>query len=143
MAENDDFVDLENDDLEVCEGVVLPYEYEPMLNCVVGDIDGGVSRLTDDGDEPALPPLDEWCSCGHCALMATMKENVCCRQSSNFRKKIETMGHKCITEHPGFQSNCLDIYVLEATYYEFRAYYPHRAVGFNRVTLISIIWNII
>jgi uncharacterized protein YfeS len=25
----------------------------------------------------------------------------------------------CITEHPGFQSNCLDIYVLEASYYEF------------------------
>ena len=26
---------------------------------------------------------------------------------------------KCITEHPGFLSNCLDIYVLEVSFYEF------------------------
>ena len=27
--------------------------------------------------------------------------------------------YKCIIEHPGFMSNCLDIYVLEASVYEF------------------------
>ena len=27
---------------------------------------------------------------------------------------------KCITEHPGFQSTCLDVWVLETAYYAFR-----------------------
>ena len=26
----------------------------------------------------------------------------------------------CITEHPGFQSTCLDVWVLATTYYTFR-----------------------
>ena len=35
------------------------------------------------------------------------------------RLHTEQEDFKCITEHPGFRSNCLDEYVLEASYYEF------------------------
>ena len=31
----------------------------------------------------------------------------------------QTCAYKCLTELPGFQSNCLDIYVLEKSYYDY------------------------
>ena len=37
----------------------------------------------------------------------------------NISSRLQGTMFKCITEHPGFLSNCLDIYVLEASFYEF------------------------
>ena len=50
--------------------------------------------------------------------MPTARECKCCHYYSRVVDKIQD-GHTCITEHPGFASNCLDIYVLEHSVYEF------------------------
>ena len=51
-------------------------------------------------------------------------ESVCCHENSaDMAKKIEEQTEaqmSCITEHPGFQSTCLDVWVLATTYYTFR-----------------------
>ena len=48
--------------------------------------------------------------------MPTAHESVCCAEIGQ-RPDKQT---KCITEHPGFQSTCLDVWVLETAYYAFR-----------------------
>lgn len=35
------------------------------------------------------------------------------------KKRLENSQYNCITEHRGFTSNCLDEYVLEASFYEY------------------------
>ena len=34
-------------------------------------------------------------------------------------RKVEEGGHSCIIEHDGFQGNCLNLHVLEASFWEF------------------------
>ena len=59
--------------------------------------------------------------------MPTAHESVCCAEISQVWQKVEDQRPEiqmsCITEHPGFQSNCLDVWVLEAAYYAFRQQY--------------------
>jgi len=56
--------------------------------------------------------------------MPIAHESVCCAEIGQVWQKVEDQGPqiqmKCITEHPGFQSTCLDVWVLETAYYAFR-----------------------
>ncbi len=56
--------------------------------------------------------------------MPTAAESVCCAEIGQVWQKVEDQRPEiqlsCITEHPGFQSTCLDIWVLETAYYAFR-----------------------
>ena len=56
--------------------------------------------------------------------MLTAHGSVCCAEIGQVWQKVEDqrpeIQMKCITEHPGFQSTCLDVWVLETTYYAFR-----------------------
>jgi len=67
------------------------------------------------------------CECGICQPMPTAHESVCCAEISQVWQKVEDQRPEiqmsCITEHPGFQSNCLDVWVLETAYYAFRQQY--------------------
>jgi len=58
--------------------------------------------------------------------MPTAHESVCCAEIGQVWQKVEDQGPqiqmKCITEHPGFQSTCLDVWVLETAYYAFRRF---------------------
>ena len=51
----------------------------------------------------------------------------------NISSRLQGTMFKCITEHPGFLSNCLDIYVLEASFYEFCPFscYMLQSVSFS------------
>lgn len=51
--------------------------------------------------------------------MPTRRECKCCRNTNVVDSKVEEADLKCITEHEGFQVNCLNQYVLETTYYEY------------------------
>jgi len=56
--------------------------------------------------------------------MPTVHKSVCCAEIGQVWQKVENqrpeIQMKCITEHPGFQSTCLDVWVLETAYYPFR-----------------------
>ena len=59
------------------------------------------------------------CTCGNCALMPTGKECRCCTSFSAVDDRRESQQLTCITDHPGFEGNCLNRWVLETSYYEF------------------------
>ncbi|WAR06398.1 hypothetical protein MAR_021767 [Mya arenaria] len=60
--------------------------------------------------------------------MHTERESVCCRdvEQTNFKLDVfNEEGHdiECIIDHPGFGTVCLDRYVLETAYYQYRQQY--------------------
>ena len=58
-----------------------------------------------------------------CQPMPSVPESVCCHEIGQIWQKIEEQTEvqmTCITEHPGFQSTCLDVWVLETAYYAYR-----------------------
>ena len=61
--------------------------------------------------------------------MLTSHESVCCTEIGQVWQKVEEQRPEtqlsCITEHPGFQSTCLDFWVLETAYYTYRRFTAH------------------
>ena len=47
--------------------------------------------------------------------MTTVHESICCRESFEILEKIEEYGNsiECIVRHPGFESVCLNVWVLQ------------------------------
>ena len=58
------------------------------------------------------------CTCNECTEVDG-QVNTCCQDYVNISSCLQGTMFKCITEHPRFLSNCLDIYVLEASFYGF------------------------
>ena len=59
--------------------------------------------------------------------MATVSECVCCQEIT---RVTDTIGEleleqelNCITEHPGFEPVCLNTYVLQTAYFQYRQQY--------------------
>ena len=52
--------------------------------------------------------------------MPTREECICCHGLRAVNDKRLEKGVHCITDSTGFQANCLDLDVLETSYYEFR-----------------------
>ena len=55
--------------------------------------------------------------------MATSAECVCCKEISRTVAKMEEANDPtvtCITRHPGFESVCLNVWVLQAAYFQYR-----------------------
>ena len=51
-----------------------------------------------------------------CQPMPSVPESVCCHEIGQIWQKIEEQAEvqmSCITEHPGFQSTCLDVWSLK------------------------------
>ena len=58
-----------------------------------------------------------------CQPMPSVPESVCCHEIGQIWQKIEEQTEvqmSGITEHPGFQSTCLDVWVLQTAYYAYR-----------------------
>lgn len=61
--------------------------------------------------------------------MPTARECLCCRE---IHKVIQVMDENpelnctCICEHPGFHALCLNPYVLQVAYYQYRQNYGER-----------------
>lgn len=51
--------------------------------------------------------------------MPTLLESKCCQETNIVDGKIEEAGIQCITHHEGFEPNCLNIHVLETSFYEY------------------------
>lgn len=62
------------------------------------------------------------CTCGFCINSNIAAENFCCKEKMKVVSKIFDYNANyggnidCIIEHPGFNSNCLDVWVLENVY---------------------------
>ena len=58
---------------------------------------------------------------GQCEPMPTERESVCCREIHQVENKLmdwDGSSIDCITEHGGFQSVCLDVWVLQTALYQ-------------------------
>ena len=60
-----------------------------------------------------------WCQCGNCVIMPISHEYIC-----YVMKKEESASEiSCITNHEGFESVCLKVWVLQAAYFSYRYHY--------------------
>lgn len=59
-------------------------------------------------------------------MMPTPAECVCCLEITSTADKIGTSeipGIVCITSHEGFDAVCLNVWVLQASYFNYRQHY--------------------
>lgn len=132
-----DISDLEND-LENREEVepqigAQPYMFEPEFSDSEEESDEGDDAPDFNNDEDIDGRLgnNNWCSCsGGCVAMPVVRESVCCKQIHQIVQKMDAYPHgelDCITEHPGFQTVCLDEWVMETAYLHYRQQYGGQA----------------
>ena len=56
-------------------------------------------------------------------MMPTRKECICCCSIVEMVAKLEEVGATCITESEGFDAVCLNQWVLQTAYYQYRQQY--------------------
>ncbi|KAK3107285.1 hypothetical protein FSP39_011135, partial [Pinctada imbricata] len=70
------------------------------------------------------------CKCGFCVVMSTSRECICCHEIQKVTEVRQEFPEKrCIIEHPGFGSICLDPFVLRVAYYGYRHHYGEKPEG--------------
>ena len=62
--------------------------------------------------------------------MATPRECLCCKELERIVEKMEedNVTTECITLHPGFAVVCLNVWVLQAAYFNYRQQYGIRTL---------------
>lgn len=120
MSKMDDYSD--DSDISIGEGAVIrPYQFEPMRDLPSDEEASSLSSENEsDYESDALDTevdVDEWCDCNYCIHMPTPNERRCCKRTHIVDQKCDRL--PCITHHEGFQANCLNIHVLEASYYDY------------------------
>ncbi|XP_055062147.1 P2X purinoceptor 7-like [Misgurnus anguillicaudatus] len=97
---------------------VQPYMFEPVSD--------------DDEDEDFVPQpivrrldmnVSEWCTCGNCARMTLETELVCCREIPQVTRRMSQVPEEisCMTDHPGLEPVCLNLYSLQNAMNVYRA----------------------
>ena len=46
-------------------------------------------------------------------------DSVCCQEIHGYSYRLEEADVQCITQHPGFEANCTNQWVLELSFHEF------------------------
>ncbi|XP_077089997.1 uncharacterized protein LOC143741618 isoform X2 [Siphateles boraxobius] len=119
-----EFIKEESEDIRIEEAfslnqTVLPYQFEPESDPENADdpIDESEARLQQN--------VSQWCRCENCNRMPSEAENVCCMEIPKvLRRMNQVSGHlKCMTQHPGFEPNCLNPYTLQNILNIYRADY--------------------
>ncbi|KAK7096498.1 hypothetical protein V1264_005787 [Littorina saxatilis] len=115
-CESSDFEsELETSELPYSGAIgIEPYQFEPQGS---SDEDERPERPAEEVDRSRLLSTHTWCQCGNCGVMDTIKVCRCCTKIEEMGAVMGEEGVNCITQHPhGFQSVCLDIYVLRTCY---------------------------
>ena len=63
------------------------------------------------------------CECSHCDFMPSSAECICCKEIAQMVAKIGEANDTavtCITGHPGFEGVCLNVWVLQAAYFQYQ-----------------------
>ena len=127
---------------------ILPYQYEPVLSdeASISDMSENDTSETESDNSTGRLINTTWlvkqchgihvlvvylhctcrCQCTHCVIQPTALECVCCREIPEIVSKlaeVTTVDIHCITEHPGFRPVCLDVWVLQAAYFEYRQHF--------------------
>ncbi|XP_063051873.1 P2X purinoceptor 7-like [Engraulis encrasicolus] len=94
---------------------IQPYIYDP--------------ESEDDGEVEVEPiphrltmNVSEWCSCDNCERMPLEEENICCREIPQVMTRLtDTITPvACMSQHPGLEPVCLNIYALQKALNDFR-----------------------
>ena len=51
--------------------------------------------------------------------MGSEHESVCCQEIHGYSYRLEEEDVQCITQHPGFDANCTNPWVLELSFWEY------------------------
>ncbi|CAL9693741.1 unnamed protein product [Knipowitschia caucasica] len=110
----------------------IPYNFEPV---VIDHRERERPRVRNDGHRREIElwcqenewrtGQSSWCLCGKCQFMPTAEESMCCREVDAYWTLVEKINPPqpnitCLTEHPGFEACCLNPYVLQIAYLNFR-----------------------
>lgn len=69
------------------------------------------------------------CSCGQCVPMPSAKECICCTEVKAIPDLMENDGVQCITDHQGFDPVCLNTYVLDTAYNQYKQQYNNEILN--------------
>ncbi|XP_078356368.1 P2X purinoceptor 7-like [Oculina patagonica] len=116
-----------------CFGI-QPYQFEQRFTTNEGQSSSGEEEMESDREEernPRLENSDDWCTCGNCQVMGRAEACVCCREIEAVQNKnteAVTSGEcaeqpQCITQHPGFHAICLNRWVLQVAWYQYKQQY--------------------
>ena len=63
-------------------------------------------------------------------IMPTVTECICCHEIEMIEEKIEESDSQicCIIEHKGFDAVCLNLWVLQTAFYDFRYHHGSQAM---------------
>ncbi|XP_062609448.1 P2X purinoceptor 7-like [Saccostrea cucullata] len=102
-----------------CKG----YQYEPEFNeeellaaSAESSDDLGVNEINERGDNT------NWCTCGHCDILPSQRECVCCKEFEHYAENYISSLCPCISQHSDFDMVCLNRVVLETAYVAFLRY---------------------
>ncbi|XP_064634825.1 uncharacterized protein LOC135501403 [Lineus longissimus] len=125
-------IDLDEEEFEEqigAGGAVKGYQFEPH-----GDEDGSSEFSSNSSSESAEEDANmakwrermtttKWCECDKkCVNSLIPEENACCREKAPIDGVLEEYNCDfkpeiaCITDHPAFHSNCLDVWSLQLAY---------------------------
>ena len=97
---------------------ISPYQFEPRRSSGSAKRPNVARESGGGGDENADLTgrlVDtRWCRCGHCQLMPTTVESVCCQEVDSLKGKAGEQHVNCITLHDRFEAVCLLPDVLKA-----------------------------
>ncbi|XP_072166822.1 uncharacterized protein [Diadema setosum] len=103
-----------------------PYMFEPLAEEPGPEVDkaaGENPESAEDGvDSGARLGNNDWCLCsGGCTPMPTVEESKCCKELQQIVTRMDEYPEElgCITAHPGFQTVCLNQWVLETAYNQY------------------------
>ncbi|KAJ8027942.1 P2X purinoceptor 7 [Holothuria leucospilota] len=101
---------------------IEPYQFEPVRR---EDVIPQQNEPQQENREDRMQGTETWCTCGHCIVMPSERECLCCHEVSKIDQKRRKgkVQPICITQKPGFQSVCLDHDVLETAFYQFNQEY--------------------
>ena len=75
------------------------------------------------------------CQCGNCQAMKREEESICCQEVDAVRNNIfeDVRGERlqaeprCIKQHPGFEAVCLNVWVLQTAWLQYKQQYGSSA----------------
>ena len=89
------------------------------------------------------------CECGHCQIMDSVHESVCCKEIDEIASLCMQMvvegeaaeAPLCITDHPGFLAVCTNKYVLCTAWFQYKQQYKDSYEGAEHEQLRHIAYR--
>ncbi|XP_068697462.1 uncharacterized protein [Montipora foliosa] len=115
-------------------GEIRPWRFEPPGR------NGNQVRESDEEQQPVRSGClnqesHERCQCGNCQSMWREEENICCQEVDAAKNKnlepvtVEELQAEpgCIVQHPGFEAVCLNVWVLQTAWLQYKQQYGSSA----------------